>query len=156
MKRFFLLSAVLATTLFWGVAGSGYGQESSSETNGFKIVVHRTNPIDSLSRSQISSFLLKKKNRWPSGDEVDPVDLDGRSSVRASMSQVIHQRSVASIKNYWQRQIFAGYNTPPPELEDDTKILEFVNDNPGAIGYVSAQTDLKDTEVKSVTITAAD
>lgn len=154
MKRFLLLSAVLATALLWGIAGSSHGQESSiGATDSFKIVVHRTNPLDSMTRSQISSFLLKKKNRWPSGGGVDPVDLDGRSSVRASMSQAIHQRSVASIKNYWQRQIFAGYNTPPPELEDDAKVVDFVKENPGAIGYVSARVDLTDSEVKAVTIT---
>lgn len=153
MKRFFLLSTVIATALFWAVAGSGYGQEAAGDDPGFQIVVHKSNPLDTLTRSQVSSYLLKKKVRWPNGTGVDPVDLDGRSPVRAAMSQAIHQRSVASIKNYWQRQIFAGYNTPPPELADDANVLTFIAGNPGAIGYISDETDLKDSEAKKVQIT---
>ncbi len=149
MKNLFLLSLVAAAALV--AASAMYGQSSTPPTpTGFKVVVHPSNPFGSLSRSQISNFLLKKKSRWKNGWQVDPVDLDSRSSVRAEMSQFIHERSVASIKNYWQRQIFSGHNTPPPELDTDQAVVDFVKSNRGGIGYVSV--DFATSGVKVITI----
>ena len=66
------------------------------------------------------------------------------------MSQSIHLRSVASIKNYWQRQIFAGHNTPPPEVDDDDAVIDFIAEHPGAIGYISSETSVSDVKVIKV------
>lgn len=146
MRKFFLLSFLGLVAL--GATSPAVAQapeestESRIETTTFKIIVHRSNPSDALSRHQISNLLLKKRSRWEDGRQVDPVDLTSRSETRAEMSQTIHERSVASIKNYWQRQIFSGHNTPPPELADDEKVLDFVKANPGSIGYVAADATL--------------
>ncbi len=148
MKNSLLLSILVGAAIV--AASTMHAQSASQSRPGFKIVTHPDNPFSSLTRAQISNFLLKKKSRWKNGWQVDPVDLGSRSSVRAEMSQLIHERSVASIKNYWQRQIFSGNNTPPPELETDQEVVDFVKNNRGSIGYVSG--GFSSDEVKVVNI----
>lgn len=148
MKNTLLLSILVSVAII--AASTMYAQSASQSQAGFKVVVHPDNPFVSLTRSQISNYLLKKKSRWKNGWQVDPVDLGSRSSVRAEMSQLIHERSVASIKNYWQRQIFSGNNTPPPELETDQEVVDFVKNNRGSIGYVSEDFDTDDVKVVNI------
>ena len=105
--------------------------------SGFKVIVHRDNPVTSLSKDDFSNMLLKKKTRWDNGVSVSPVDLDSKSPIRADMSKEAHGRSVSSIKNFWQRQIFSGREVPPPEMSSDGDVVRFVASDPGAIGYVS-------------------
>ena len=155
MKYLLLLSITLCTA--WLAVQAAIAQQARGglgneiEPAAFKVVVNSANESNVLSRSQISNYLLKKKSRWENGSQVDPVDLVSRSKIRAAMSQLIHERSVASIKNYWQRQIFSGHNTPPPELDSDQAVLDFVGSNPGGIGYVAAGTPTPD-EVKELKI----
>ncbi|MCG8457707.1 MAG: hypothetical protein MI919_15640 [Holophagales bacterium] len=131
---FFFLALPLLAVAFW--------QTEAQAAGGYKIIVNSGNPTTSLSKGQVSSYLLKKKSRWENNVPVDPVDLEAGSDVRAAMSEEIHGRSVSSIKNYWQRQIFSGRGTPPREVKSDSAVIDFVRDNAGGIGYVSPSTRL--------------
>jgi ABC-type phosphate transport system substrate-binding protein len=127
-----------------------------AQTQAFKIIVNAGLPVEKLTKTQISNLLLKKKSKWDqNGVDAAPFDLDGGSEVRAAMSQEIHGRSVASIKNFWQRQIFSGRDVPPPEMPNDTKMIERVRGESGGIGYISGSfkaEDLKTMGVKVVSI----
>lgn len=102
----------------------------------FKVVVHASNPVRSLSADQASKYFLKKVTRWNDGSEIEPVDLNDESQVRETFSETIHGKDVVSVKSYWQKMIFSGRATPPPELSSDAEVIAYVRSNPGAIGYV--------------------
>ncbi len=111
-------------------------EAQAQEERGFRVVVHAENPTPSLSRERVSKMFLKGLARWESGERVTPVDqLHGR--VRASFTVAVMGRSTAAIRSFWQRQIFSGKGAPPPELDGDRAVLEFVSANLGGIGYVS-------------------
>lgn len=126
---------------------------SAAQGSSFKVIVHQDNPTVRLTKKDVSNYLLKKTTRWDENGfdvYVAPVDLDGKNPTREEFSKVIHGRSVSTIKNYWQRQIFGGHDAPPPEVGSDAEVIAFVRSNPGAIGYVSAGTRLDG--VKEVTL----
>jgi len=102
----------------------------------FKVIVHVSNPLDSISANDLSRLFLKKEVEWPDGSTVVAVDLPPDSSVREAFSLTIHGRKVASIKSYWQRQIFAGKAVPPTERANEAEVLVFVSRNPKAVGYI--------------------
>ena len=110
------------------------GMRSLARDSGFLVVINAGNEIEAMEKDQISKIFLKKITKWANGSRVEPVDLDSQSPVREAFSRDVHGRSVASIKNYWQRQIFSGRDTPPPELDSDRKVIQFVSSHPGAIG----------------------
>lgn len=135
MKKLILISGL--------VLGLVLALWTSAQSSGFKVIVHQDNPTVSLSIKDVSNLLLKKKTKWNgSGVAVDPIDLDAGSAVREAFSEAVHGRSVSSIKNYWQRQIFSGREVPPPEVRSDSEVVAFVRRTPGAIGYVSSSARL--------------
>ena len=135
-----ILASVLAAT---GV----FAMQAQAQQAGYRVIVHKDNPTTALSAKDISSYLLKRKSRWDHGVAVDPIDLDPESEVRKAFSREVHGRSVSSIKNYWQRQIFSGREVPPPEVASDAEVIAHVKANPGAIGYVSASARLDGVKV---------
>lgn len=144
MKRTVLLAIALCLLIAgWSITAQG--------SDNFVVIVNADNPVSEISKSELSGFLLKKKSKWGSGDSVEPADLDSSSDVRAAFSEAIHGRTVASIKNYWQRQIFSGRGVPPKEVKSDSEMVAHVSGDRGAIGYVSTNTRLGDG-VKTVRI----
>lgn len=139
--RLLRLAVVLGLLPAWSVA-----QESP-----FVIIIHPSNPTESLSRRDISRKFLREISDWKaSGESVVPVDLVPESPIRAAFSRTIHGKEVKAILAYWRHRIFSGRATPPAELRTEEEVIEFVARNTGAIGYVSADISLKD--VKALTI----
>ena len=117
----------------------------------FVVIVNSANPVQALSRDQLSKLFLKKTPRWPGGREALPVDLAGRTVVRSSFSEAVHRKSVVAINSYWRQQIYAGRDVPPPAMRSERDVVEFVRSTPDAIGYVSTQAELG-RSIKIVTV----
>lgn len=136
-----------------GVLALSVALWSAAQSSDFKVIVHQDNPASRLTKKDVSNFLLKKSTRWNENGfqaPVSPIDLDGKNPTREDFSKEVHGRSVSTIKNYWQRQIFGGHEAPPPEVASDAEVVAFVRNNRGAIGYVSSGTRLDG--VKEVTL----
>ena len=104
----------------------------------FQVVVNSSNPNSSVSKDQLAKFFLKKATKWDHGLKVQPVDQAAKRTLRRSFSKVILGKEVSWIKSYWQKLIFSGRATPPPELDSDQDVLDYVRNKSGGIGYVSA------------------
>jgi ABC-type phosphate transport system substrate-binding protein len=120
---------------------------SAQAEQSFLLVVNSENPVNSLSRDDVSKLFLGKVGRWEHGEEVLPADQSSDSALRERFSDEIHGRSVSAIKAYWQQQVFAGQGVGPPELGSDSEVVDHVQRHSGAIGYVSAKTSTKDVKV---------
>jgi ABC-type phosphate transport system substrate-binding protein len=118
---------------------------------GYIVVVNAANPISTLSKGTANDIFLKRSVRWDDGQAAAPVNLDRASAARDAFSRAVHGKSAAAVESFWQEQIFAGKETPPPTRASDADVLAFVRSKPGAIGYVSASTVLG-TDVKAVRI----
>jgi ABC-type phosphate transport system substrate-binding protein len=111
----------------------------------FRIVVHRNNPIESITRAKLSAIYMKRTRSWGDGREIVPVDQPASSPVRERFSRAIHGKNVAYVTRYWQRVIFSGRGIPPRQLQDDAAVLELVKNSPDAIGYIDRGTPLGDS-----------
>lgn len=116
----------------------------------FQVVVHARNPLTSVDRRFLSQVFLRKTVSWPNGDSIRPVDLPPDAPVRRQFTDQIHSRSIAAVKSYWQQVIFSGRGLPPPELATDEAVVRFVSRNPGAVGYVSGNADVRTVRVLTV------
>ena len=67
--------------------------------------------------------------------------------MRGSFSKAIHGKSVSAVKAYWQQRVFSGRDVPPLEKDSDASVVNYVRNNPGAIGYVSENADVRGVRV---------
>ncbi len=139
MKKYGVIALTLVTLCL--------AQMPVTAQDGYVVIVHPDNPAKSVSKKKVSRLLLKELSKWDTGQAARPVDLDSTSDTRRDFSKDVHGRSVSSIKNYWQRQIFSGRAVPPPEVTNDLAVISHVKSNPGAIGYVSAAARLDGVKV---------
>ena len=116
-----------------------------AHAQGYVVVVNASAGVGSMSKEDLSKVFLKKSTA------LAPVDQDKASAVRAAFSKAVLGRPTAAVGAYWQQQIFAGKDVPPPEKGSDADVLAFVKGNPKAIGYVAGGAALPDG-VKAVTV----
>jgi len=132
-----------------GVAATATAEPAKSAD--FKVVVHPSVQVTTISTKELSKVFLKKEIKWESGAAILPVDLPADSPVREAFSKAIHDKKTSAVKAWWQQRIFSGQGSPPPEKANDAEVLAYVAANPGAIGYVgssTATTGVKVVEVK--------
>lgn len=126
--------------------------QGTVKVSSFVVLINAINPIDQLPSAVVSDYFFKKQSTWPSGTQVMPVDQKVDSKARSMFTLAIHFKRPAAVQSYWQQKLFAGEDVPPPELSTDAEVLEFISQNPGAIGYVSGDLKLS-AEVKVLQIT---
>lgn len=135
------ISRALAGALI-ALAMGAIGVSAAVAADGYKVIVHSSNPASSLPREQVARFFLKQETAWPSGQAVKPVDLERGSPTRAAFSTKVVQRAVPQVVAYLQQRLFSGRATPPPEVRTPAEVVSFVEQNEGAIGYVSEGTEI--------------
>ena len=118
----------------------------------YRVVVHVSNPVARLTRTQVSQIFLRKALLWDNRQPVLPVDQAPDSPVRRSFTKEVHRRTVASVQTYWQQETFAGRGVAPPERTSDANLLAYIRRFPNAIGYVHADARLGN-DIKVVIVT---
>lgn len=135
-----LLAVLVAATLAW--AGSAAAEDESADDPGFRVIVHASNAASSLDRKYVADAFLKKKTRWGDDRAIRPVDQKPGSTVRRKFTRAVLKRSVAAVRSYWRQVVFSGRGVPPPELDGDQAVIDYVREHRGAIGYVSPAAEL--------------
>ncbi|HET7746627.1 MAG TPA: phosphate ABC transporter substrate-binding protein [Vicinamibacteria bacterium] len=111
-------------------------------TTSYLVIVNAENPVEELSRDDVSRIFLKKTAHWPDGRAVAPLDLAPTVPVRGEFSREVLRKSVRAVQAYWKREIFSGRSSPPPELATEAEVVAAVRANPHAVGYVSDEASL--------------
>jgi ABC-type phosphate transport system substrate-binding protein len=113
----------------------------------YLVIVNPKNPTTTVDRKFLADAFLKKATSWPDGVAIRPVDLAPDSAVRRKFSEDVLKRSVEAVRSYWQQRIFAGQGLPPPELDRDQDVVEYIRRHEGAVGYVSPGAALQGSKV---------
>jgi ABC-type phosphate transport system substrate-binding protein len=139
-----VLHIVAFLTMYFAACVISYSQD-------FKVIVNIDSQIESITIGNISDYFLKKKLYWNNDMKIVPVDQIVNSKVRESFTKIIHEKSVAQIRAFWQQSVFSGKAVPPVEKASDQEVIDFVMQHKGAIGYVSSDANTSDVrEIKIV------
>ena len=142
-KTFLIVTLALLSLL----VGAG---QLAAQDSGFKVIVHSTNPAASMSPGDLSKIFLKRTTKWSDGRTATPLDLPESSGTRASFSKAVHNKSVDAIKAYWQQMVFSGRAVPPAQRASVREIVDYVESNPGAVGYLPAGASVGNCKVLSI------
>jgi ABC-type phosphate transport system substrate-binding protein len=145
-----MIGLVLCVALTASAARLAAEQPPEAPPTAYRVIVHPKNPLTSVDRRFLQDAFFKKVTRWPNDTVIRPADLRPNSTARSAFSQEVLARSVAAVKAYWQQRIFSGRGVPPPEFESEDRVVAYVLEYDGALGYVSASSDLKGA--KAVTV----
>ncbi|MEP6779350.1 MAG: hypothetical protein ABJC26_05625 [Gemmatimonadaceae bacterium] len=104
----------------------------------FKVVVNNSVSDNDISAKNLARIFLKQTDRFPNGQEANPVYQLKDAACRAAFDKAVLGKTVAGVETFWQQQIFSGRDVPPASKTSDETVIAFVRATPGGIGYVSA------------------
>ena len=142
-----LIGLALVTGAFTAPA-AGQAQDKD-----YVVIVNTFNPFVEIRADDLSRIFLKKTATWSNGQAAQPVDQPEGSNLRRRFTARVLNRDTGSVKSYWQQMVFSGRAVPPPALDNDAAVVEFVRQHPYAVGYVSPTTPLP-SDVRVITVAA--
>lgn len=122
------LEMALAAALLCGVSGAAWAE--------LAVIANPANPVAALSPEDIKLIYLGKRQEFPGGGAVKPVDQKEGSPVRDAFATKIVGKDASQLKAYWSKMIFSGRGTPPQEVGDDAAVKAWVVGNPEGLGYI--------------------
>ena len=108
----------------------------------YVVVVNSFNPFVVINGDYLARLFLKKDSTWMNGQTAYPVDQADQARIREQFASTVLGKSMGAVRSYWRQRVFSGESVPPPALDTDAAVLEFVKRNPYAVGYVSVATTL--------------
>ena len=112
----------------------------------FIVIANASVPATKLTPDELSAIYLLRTSNWQDGTRIVPVNREAGSNARAVFSLRVLGQPQAALDAHWNRMNFKGI-TPPLIQDSDKAVLAFVQKVSGAIGYVSASTELKNVKV---------
>ena len=102
------------------------------------VIVNEANPVAAMTASQVKMIYTRKiSRRWKElNKNVLPVDRKGEPEVRKSFAKDVLQMTLTAMDQYFSEREYQNQEPSPVKLASDAEVVKYVEDNPGAIGYV--------------------
>ena len=135
LRSFLLISSLLLVSV-----------SSTAIAEDILVVGHISSP--NMDKRQLQKIFLAKIRDLPNGVKAELVDLPEGDETRDAFYQHLVNRDDMQLKAYWSRLIFTGSGSPPKVMDSSQEVIDFVAENPGAIGYVNASDIQANASVK--------
>lgn len=99
------------------------------------VVVGKLSPIEKISIKQLENIYRRKTFITEEGARWNPINLSANHPLRMAFAQKIFQQPPEVMEAYWNVQYFQGI-MPPYVVNSVEAMLRFVENTPGAIGYL--------------------
>jgi len=142
---------LLALLLFAPVAQGALVRQPAALPPAIAIIVHRSNPIEGLTFSELRRIFMLDTQSWPHGRKITVVLREKGQPERAEALQIIAGLSEPEYERHiLLRTLQGSVNIGPRAIQSASAMLRFVYNAPGAIGHVHA--DEVDGSVKVIPI----
>lgn len=111
-----------------------------------KLIANSELTAKEVNASEVADVFLGKSTRL-TGIKVTPIDQSAGEEARDEFYQKIANKNAAQLKAYWSGLIFTGKGMPPKSVLDNEEVVEYVAENPEAIGYVSGEAEIAGVKV---------
>lgn len=131
--RYFLFSILVV------FISSGFISSPNAVQSELAVIVNADNPVATMTASQVKLTYLRKINkRWKElNKNIIPLDRKTDNEIRKSFLKEVLQMTSDDYSRYFTEREYANAEAPPVKLSSDDEIIEYVENNIGAIGFVS-------------------
>jgi ABC-type phosphate transport system substrate-binding protein len=102
----------------------------------FVVVTNPNNNIEQLSKQDLVAIYMGRTTTLSDGQKVLALDQDSNSATKKSFYEWLVNKSTNEIDAYWSRLLFSAKAIPPYKLSSNEEVIQFINNNPKAIGYI--------------------
>ncbi|MDU0356207.1 hypothetical protein RS130_22055 [Paraglaciecola aquimarina] len=98
------------------------------------VVVNKHSETTKLSKNELIDLYMGRFRTFPNSK---PARLYDRSDLRNEFYRQLIDKSVSEVNAFWARLLFTGRAKPPEALDTTASLLEVLNDDMQAIGYIN-------------------
>lgn len=104
------------------------------------VIVNKENPVGDLSASEVKLYYLRKiKKRWPElNKNIRPADRKGKCAERDAFYAGVLGMKDTEVEEYFVNKQLQNAERPQDKFATEADLINFVAEEPGAIGYVKA------------------
>jgi hypothetical protein len=137
-RRNLLLGAVALFTSITIAAG-----HASADGEEIAVIVHKTNGVGAMNRSQLGSLFKAKSSEFPGGGRATAVNLPPENPARQDFDLAVLGMRPDEVERFWlDSKIRSGVGSPR-KLTGSAAVIRFVSTEETAIGYVPSA-DVRD------------
>lgn len=100
------------------------------------VIVHKDSAVTNLSQHDLRAIFLRRKTKWPSGDQIRILNWTPRSSTRVAFDKAVLKMSAEQVAAYWVDQRIRGMGMPPRSIGSHRLIQGIVGRIKGFISYL--------------------
>ncbi len=127
MKSIIRIIAIMIITMLF--ASMAVAQEVT-------LIVNKANPANTITAAKVSQVYSGRMTRWDSGTKIVPSDQKpGNAATTQFLSKYV-QKSASEYQSMWMSKMLSGEGSAPKVHGSDTEVINFVQNNEGAVGYV--------------------
>ncbi len=137
----FLLISVLLTS---------FGIETNVAGESMVVIVHKDNPVAKLTASEVKLYYLRKiKKRWPGiNKNIRPAGRKSKCVEQDAFYAQVLGMTIDEVEQYFATKQLQNAERPYDKFLSDADIIRFVEEEPGAIAYVNAQSLTEEAKQK--------
>lgn len=95
------------------------------------VIAHRDAKIEVLTKIELIDIYMGRL-----GNKVKALDLENGNELKQEFYRLLINRSEAQVQAYWSKLLFSARAVPPKQMADGQAIIEAVENNQAAIGYI--------------------
>jgi ABC-type phosphate transport system substrate-binding protein len=128
---------------------SGFNTPVKSPVESIIVIVHKDNPVGTLSAGEVKLYYTRKiKKRWPElNKNIRPADRKSKCGERDAFYSGILGMKDNEVEEYFINKQLQNAERPQDKFSTEADLINFVAEEPGAIGYIKASS--LTSEVKS-------
>ena len=134
----------------WGLLGFMLSASLTAGADDLAVIVNSQSGVEQLTKAEVINLFLGRQKKLPSGATALTVDLAGPNAEKQQFYARLVNKELAEINSYWARLFFSGQGSPPRQVEAPEEVLDIVENNKSAIGYI--ERNKVDSRVKIVYI----
>ncbi len=134
------------------VSASSFIPDATSGNGDLAVIIHADNPVSTMTSSQVKLIYLRKINkRWKElNKNIIPVDKKGDSEIRKSFLKDVLQMTSDEMTRYFTEREYQNAEAPPVKLSTEAEMVDYVENNVGAIAVVNKNSIKAGSKVKIV------
>ena len=111
-------------------------RHASADGDEIVVIVHKTNDVGAMNRSQLGSLFKAKSSEFPGGGRATAVNLAPENPARQDFDLAVLGMKPDEVERFWlDSKIRSGVGSPR-KLAGSAAVVRFVSTDETAIGYV--------------------
>lgn len=102
------------------------------------VVVHKDNPLSTITMKEGQRIFLGVAKKLPDGRSIKIVEQEDNFKLREDFYMELTGSSAAQVSSRWAGLVFSGQAIPPEKASGDEGVKEWLQKNPGGIGYIDS------------------